>query len=72
MGIETDHASIMTEINSGVHSVLKEEYSLKDLVLICCMWHTLQFAISHASNDTIPRSVENLVRETYNWFSASP
>ncbi|CAI5669915.1 unnamed protein product [Oreochromis niloticus] len=72
LGIGTDNASVMIGINNGVHKVLKEEYGLKDLVLIRCVCHSLQLAVSHASNDTIPRSVEYLVRETYNWFSVSP
>lgn len=62
----------MTRINNGVHKVLKEEYGIKDLVLIRCVYHSLQVAVNHASNDTMPRSVEYLVRETYNWFSVSP
>ena len=64
-GIGTDNASVMTGINNGVHTVLKQEYGLKDLVLIRCVCHSLQLAVTHASNDTIPRSVEYLVRETY-------
>ncbi|KAL0195174.1 hypothetical protein M9458_008746, partial [Cirrhinus mrigala] len=72
LGIGTDNAFVMTGVNNGVHKVLKEEYGLKDLVLIRCVCHSLQLAVSHASNDTIPRSVEYLVRETYNWFSVSP
>ncbi len=72
LGIGTDNASVMTGINNGVHKVLKEEYGLKDLVLIRCVCHSLQLAVSHASNDIMPRSVESLVRETYNWFSVSP
>ncbi|XDV35938.1 hypothetical protein PO909_005800 [Leuciscus waleckii] len=71
LGIGTDNASVMTGINNGVHKVLKEEYGLKDLI-IRCVCHSLQLAVSHASNDTIPRSVEYLVRETYNWLSVSP
>lgn len=72
LGIGTDNTSVMTGINNGVHKVLKKEYGLKDLVLIRCVCHSLQLAVSHASNDTIPRSVEYLVRETYNWFSVCP
>lgn len=44
----------MTGINNGVHKGLKEEYGLKDLVLISCECHSLQLAVSHASNDAIP------------------
>ncbi|KAL7389423.1 hypothetical protein ABVT39_003569 [Epinephelus coioides] len=70
--IGTDNASVMTDINNRVHKVLNEEYGLKNLILIHCVCHSLQLAISHASNDTLPCSVEYLVRETYNWFSVSP
>lgn len=52
LGIETDNAAVMTGINSGVHKLLKE-YDLKDLLLIHCVCHSLQFAVSHDSNDTI-------------------
>jgi len=72
LGIGTDNASVMTGNKNGVHKVLKEEYGIKDLVLIRCVCHSLQLAVTHASNDTLPRSVEYLVRETYNWFSVSP
>ncbi|KAJ4919486.1 hypothetical protein JOQ06_025904 [Pogonophryne albipinna] len=72
LGIGTDNASVMTGNKNGVHKVLKEEYGIKDLVLIRCVCHSLQLAVTHASNDTLPCSVEYLVRETYNWFSVSP
>ncbi|KAJ4934815.1 hypothetical protein JOQ06_007597 [Pogonophryne albipinna] len=71
LGIGTDNASVMTGNKNGVHKVLKEECGIKDLVLIRCVCHSLQLAVTHASNDTLPRSVEYLVRETYNWFSVS-
>ena len=51
----------MTGINNGVHKVLKEECGLKELVLTCCVCHSLHLAVSHASKDTVPRSVEYLV-----------
>ncbi|KAJ8014254.1 hypothetical protein DPEC_G00038360 [Dallia pectoralis] len=35
----------MTGINNGVHKVLKEEYGLRDLVLIRCVCHSLQLAL---------------------------
>ncbi|GLD74279.1 uncharacterized protein AKAME5_002560800 [Lates japonicus] len=56
----------MTGINNGVHDVLKEEYGLNDL-LIRCVCHSLQLAVSHACNDTF-HSREYLVRKTYNQF----
>ena len=72
LGIGTVNASVMTGVNNGVHKVLREECGLKELVVIRCVCHSLQLAVSHASKDTVPRSVEYLVRETYNWFSVSP
>jgi hypothetical protein len=67
-GIGTDNASVMTE----VHKTLKEECALPNSILIRCVCHSLQLAVSAASKETIPRSVEYLIRETYNWFSISP
>lgn len=46
--------------------------NMSNLVLIRCVCHSLQLAVSHASINTIPRHIEFLVRETYNWFSISP
>lgn len=66
--IVTNNASALKGFNNGVYKVLKEEYGLKDLVLIRSVCHSLQLAASHASNDIIPRSVEYVVRETYNFF----
>lgn len=63
--IRTDTVSVMTGINNGVHIALKEKYGLKNLVLICCVCHSLQLAVSHASNDTILRSAKYFVWETY-------
>lgn len=34
LGTGTDNACVMTGINNGAHKVQKEEYDLKDLVLI--------------------------------------
>lgn len=58
LGTETYNASVMTEIHNGVHKVLKEEYDHKGLVLIHCSCLSLQLVVSHASNDTMPCSVE--------------
>ncbi|KAI4813109.1 hypothetical protein KUCAC02_024457 [Chaenocephalus aceratus] len=69
LGIGTDNASVMTGNKNGVHKVLKDVYGIKDLVLIRCVNHSLQLAVTHASNDTLPSSVEYLVLGT--WFSVS-
>lgn len=58
LGIGTDNASVMAGINNGLYKILKEEYGLPNLVLVCCVCHSLQLAI--------PRSIEFLIRETYN------
>lgn len=33
--------------------------------------HSIQLAVSHASSETMPRNLEFLVSETYNWFARS-
>lgn len=72
VGLGTDNASVMVGINKGVHQILKEEYGLQHLILVRCVCHSLQLAVSHASEETLPRNIEFMLRETYNWFSLSP
>lgn len=36
-----------------------------------CVCHTLQLAVSAAASATLPRNIEFLIKETYNWFSHS-
>ncbi|KAL0860066.1 hypothetical protein ABMA27_010381 [Loxostege sticticalis] len=72
IGIGTDNASVMTGINNGVHAILKRDYGLQHLILIRCVWHSLQLPVTHASENSLPRTVEFLVREIYKWFSVSP
>lgn len=72
IGIGTDNASVMTGVNAGVHKILQERYALPNLVLIKCVCHSIQLAVSHASCETIPRNIEFMIRETHNWFKLSP
>ncbi|XP_028166143.1 zinc finger protein 862-like [Ostrinia furnacalis] len=72
IGIGVDNASVMTGIHNSVHTILKTEYGLPNLILVRCVCHSLQLAVSHASEHTLPRNIEFLIRETYNWFSHSP
>ncbi|CAH2086585.1 unnamed protein product [Euphydryas editha] len=72
VGIGTDNASVMTGVNNGLHQILKREHGLPNLVLVRCVCHSLQLAVSHASEKTLPRNIEYIIRETYNWFSLSP
>lgn len=67
-GLGTDNASVMTGINNGVHKKLLE-YN-PNIILIRCLCHSLQLATSAATKE-LPRNLEFLVRETYDWFSKS-
>lgn len=69
IGIATDNASVMVGINNGLYQKLKLD--VPHLVLIKCMCHSLQLAISHASIETLPRNIEFMISETYTWFSKS-
>lgn len=69
-GVGTDNASVMTGINNGVHRKLKAE--APHLVLIRCVCHSLQLATSAATAEALPRILEYLISETYNWFARSP
>lgn len=68
-GIGTDNASVMVGINNGVYQLLKRE--VPHLVLIRCVCHSIQLATSAAMAECLPRNLDFLVRETYNWFSRS-
>lgn len=67
--IGTDNASTMVGINSGVYARLKAK--IPHLTLIRCVCHSLQLAVSKSTEKTLPRNVEFLVEETYNWFAHS-
>ena len=68
-GLGTDNASVMVGVNNGVYEKLKSE--IPNLVLIRCVCHSLQLFVSAASTETLPRNLEFLISETYNWFSRS-
>lgn len=69
LAIGTDNASVMVGIYNGVYAKLKTE--VPSLILFKCLCHSLQLAVSHAMTDTLPRNLEFLIHETYNWFSKS-
>ncbi|KAL0830039.1 hypothetical protein ABMA28_003497 [Loxostege sticticalis] len=71
IGIGTDNATVMTGTTNGVHQLLKTITGKDNLVLVRCVCHSLQLAMSHASDQTLPRNIDFLIRETYNWFSHS-
>ena len=69
VGIGTDNASVMTGQNSGVYARLKNE--IPNLVLIKCVCHSIQLAVSHSAAEALPRNLEFRIKETYNWFAHS-
>ncbi|XP_040077359.1 uncharacterized protein LOC120849243 [Ixodes scapularis] len=71
LGIGVDNASVNTGVNNGVFEIMKREWNLPNLIMIRCMCHSLQLALSHAVQGTLPRKVDFLVRETHTWFCHS-
>lgn len=68
-GSGSDNASVMVGINNGVYTQLKEK--VPSLIHIPCVCHSLQLAVSAAASATLPRNIDYLIKETYNWFSHS-
>jgi len=69
VGLGSDNASVMVGINNGVYKNLKEK--VPSLIHIPCVCHSLQLAVSAAASTALPRNIEYLIKETYNWFSHS-
>ncbi|CAG9793730.1 unnamed protein product [Diatraea saccharalis] len=69
MGLGTDNASVTVGVNNGVYIKLKEE--IPHLILVRCLCHSLQLAVSAAAKEFLPRNLEFIIRETYDWFSRS-
>ncbi|XP_044595618.1 uncharacterized protein LOC123272703 isoform X2 [Cotesia glomerata] len=65
----TDNASVMVGVNNGVSAILRRE--VPHLVLVRCLYHSLQIAVSNAAKNFLPRNLEFIIEETYNWFSNS-
>lgn len=49
IALGTDNASVMIGVNSGVHARLKSE--VPHLILVKCVCHSLQLAVSHAATE---------------------
>lgn len=71
LGVGVDNASVNVGINNGVCEMLKKDLERPNLIMVRCVCHSLQLAVSHAVVKTLPRNIEYLVRETYRWFSHS-
>lgn len=69
VGLGTDNANVMVGAISGVITKLKELNP--NIVLIPCICHSLQLSITHAATHHLPRNIEFLISETYNWFGRS-
>lgn len=69
VGIGTDNASVMVGIHNGVYGKLKED--IPSLILIPCVYHSIQLAVSSAATEFLPRNLEFIISETFNWFSRS-
>ncbi|GBP95281.1 hypothetical protein EVAR_97225_1 [Eumeta japonica] len=69
LGIGIDNAAVMVGVNKGVHAKLKRE--LPSLVLVLCVCHSLQLAVSAVTKQFLPRNLEFIIKETYHWFSRS-
>jgi hypothetical protein len=70
-GIGSDNASTMVGSARGVYEIIKTKFNLPKLVLVRCVCHSLQLALSKATEKSLPRQLKFLVKETYNWFSHS-
>lgn len=71
VGLGTDNAAVMVGVNNGVIEKLRKDFKNNHIVLFRCVCHSLQLALSSATKDELPTSIEYLLRETYNWFSHS-
>lgn len=69
IGLGTDNANVMIGTNNGVHKKLKQ-YN-PSLILVRCVCHSIQLAVSATSKHFLPENLEFLLSETYNWFSKS-
>ena len=57
----------MVGINDGVYSKLKQDNP--SLLLMRCVCHSIQLAMSYASAECLPINLEYLIAETNNCFA---
>jgi hypothetical protein len=57
----------MVGCNAVVYQKLKVD--VPTLILIPCVCHSIQLAVSSAAEQHLPRSVDFIVKSTFNWFS---
>ncbi|XP_066950810.1 zinc finger protein 862-like [Macrobrachium rosenbergii] len=68
LGLGTDGASVLCGTNNSVLTKLQEKNP--SIIGVRCVCHSLQLACSKAV-EAMPRSVDFLAHQTYNWFSFS-
>lgn len=68
IAIGTDNASNMTGVHNGLYQKIKTKYGLENLVLVRCVCHSLQLAVSAATGEHFPNNLEFLISEAYKWF----
>ena len=62
IGLGTDNASVMTGVNNGVFAKLKEKLQNPYIVLFRYVCHSLQLAVSHAYEATLPSNLDFLIK----------
>ena len=62
LAIGTDNASVMVVVNNGL------KVKLPHLILIKCLCHSSQLAVSQASCETLPKELEFLIAELTDGF----
>ncbi|XP_052854739.1 uncharacterized protein LOC128263691 isoform X2 [Drosophila gunungcola] len=69
IGIGTDNASVMTGGKQSVYTELRK--SVPSLILIKCVCHSIQLAVSQSTKKNFPDQLEYIVADTYSWFAKS-
>lgn len=69
IGFASDGASVMMGRNHSVMTLLKAD--IENLFIMKCICHSFYLCASYACGK-IPRFVEEVIREIYNYFSSSP
>ena len=69
IGFASDGASVMMGAHNSLASRLKSD--IPDLFIMKCICHSFHLCASYACA-TLPRTVEQLARDVYNYFMSSP
>lgn len=69
IGFAADGANVMMGRNNSVAALFSKD--IKDLFIMKCICHSFHLCASYAC-EKLPRSLENLVRDIYNYFANSP